>query len=66
MNGFEQGDRVVVNDQLPLLAGEKGTVRTPDYIGCVMVTLDDPELQKQAIGCFLPEELEKQPGVSSQ
>ena len=56
-NKFEQGDRVVVNEQLPLLQAETGTVRNPDYIGCVMVDLDKPELQ--TIDCFLPKEIEK-------
>jgi hypothetical protein len=56
---FEQGDNVVVNNQLPLLAGETGTVRTPEYMSYVMVTMDNEELNKQAIGCFLPEELDQ-------
>lgn len=57
---FKQGDRVVVNEQLPLLQGEAGTVTNPDYIGCVMVQMDDPVLEREAIGCFSPEELQQE------
>ena len=62
MSEFQQGDRVIANENAPFEAqiGQSGTVTDPDYIGHVMVCLDDEELRSQALGCFLPEELEKQ------
>jgi hypothetical protein len=57
---LNSGDRVVVNGLLPLLEGEAGTVTNPDYLDHVIVDLDNEELRKNYISCFLPEELEKQ------
>lgn len=61
MKDFQIGDRVVVGDSLPALKGERGTVTNPDYMDHVIVALDNEQLRKNAIGCFLPEELEKLP-----
>jgi hypothetical protein len=60
-NKFEQGDRVVANDLSPYVPmGETGTVTNPDHIGTIIVNLDDDELNRQALGCFMPGELDKQ------
>ena len=54
---FTVGDHVVVTETVPELAGETGTVTNPEYMGYVIIALDNPELQEQSLGCFLPEEL---------
>lgn len=61
MRDFEQDDRVIVNETLPNLVGETGTVTNPDYMDFVMVNLDNDELRNNYIGCFAPKELEKLP-----
>lgn len=58
MKSFEEGDRVIINDTLPLLVGETGTVMDPDYLDHVIVLPDAEDLRKNAITCFLPEELD--------
>lgn len=56
MKDFEQGNRVTVNDTLSLLKGQEGTVTNPDYMGYIMVSMDNETLVG-ALGCFLAEEL---------
>lgn len=57
MSEFQQGDRVIANENSPL-ESQTGTVTDPEYIGHVIVELDDEELRSQALGCFLPDELD--------
>lgn len=59
MSAFTEGERVTITEVLPLLAGQMGTITNPDYMGYVMVYMDNPDLRQPGFGCFLPEELEK-------
>lgn len=54
---FTQGDHVVVNEEMPSLAGETATVLDPDFFeGDVLVRMDNQSLA--SVGIFVPDELD--------
>jgi hypothetical protein len=51
---FQVDDQVIVNEKCPYLTDQSGTVTDTEYMGCVVVQMDNNGQMR----CFLPEELQ--------